>query len=141
MVYLFTGNSTLIKENTLLTTLPFLGQEFEISLDVLISSFTVPNMEWGYHAEILRLTTTTNNCCDKGDRIVALFTRKDNTILTIANIGENFNHYNHHHLEVDKWIHVKARQFMDAQTGKVDFQYYILHIHFNSLIYFSSVHI
>ena len=35
-----TGYSTVIRENNLLTTLQFLGLEFEISLEVLVSSFT-----------------------------------------------------------------------------------------------------
>ena len=81
--YLFTGYETAIRENNLLTKLPVLGREFEISLDVLVSSFTVPNMQFGVYAEILRFTTTNNNCCEKGDRIVALFTKKDNSILAL----------------------------------------------------------
>ena len=103
-----------------MTTLPCLGLEFEVSLDVLVSSFRVPNMEHGYYAEILRLTTTTNNCCKKGDRILTLFTRKDNSIIPITHIGENYNHAPvFGSIKVDKWIHVRARQFMDTKTGKV----------------------
>ena len=98
-------------------------------------------MEHGYYAEILRLTTTTNNCCKKGDRILALFTRKDNSIIPITHIGENYNHAPvFGSIKVDKWIHVRARQFMDTKTGKVDI-ICRLHINFNSLIFFSSVHI
>ena len=98
-------------------------------------------MEHGYYAEILRLTTTTNNCCKKGDRILALFTRKDNSIIPITHIGENYNHAPvFGNITVDKWLHVRARQFMDTKTGKVD-NISRLHINSNSLIFFSSVHI
>ena len=129
MVYFFTGTeySTVIKENNLLTTLPFLGKEFEISLDVFVSAFTVPNMQWGNYAEILRLTTTNNDCCKKGDRIVALFTRKDNSLIPITHIGENYNYAPvFGSIKVDKWINVRAKQFMDTKTGKVDIIDYTL---------------
>ncbi len=123
--YLFTGYATVIRENNLLTTLPVLGMEFEISLDVLVSSFTVPNMELGKYAEILRFTTTNNNCCNEGDRIVALFTKKDKRIHAITQIGEKYNSFeNFGSLEVENWVNVQARQFKDTETGKVKCQYY-----------------
>ena len=126
--------ATAIRENNLLTTLPFLGKEFEVSLDVLVSSFTVPNMEHGAYAEILRFTTTSNNCCKKGDRILTLFTKKGKYIHASTTIGENYNNAkNFGPFEVEKWLQVQARQFMDTETGNVDFQYYTL---ITSIIYF-----
>ena len=99
--------------------------EFEISLDVLVSSFTVPNMQHGKYAEILRFTTTNNNCCNKGDRILALFTKKDKRIHAITQIGQKYNSFkNFGSFEVEKWINVRARQFKDTETGKVKCQYY-----------------
>ena len=119
-----TRYETAIRENNLLTKLPVLGMEFEISLDVLVSSFTVPNMQHGKYAEILRFTTTNNNCCKKGDRILALFTKKDNSILAMTNIGKNYNyHKKFARFEVEKWVNVRARQFKDTITGKVDYLY------------------
>ena len=113
--------ATVIRENNLLTTLPCLGVEFEVSLDVLVSSFTVPNMEHGAYAEILRFTTTSNNCCKKGDRILTLFTKKDKFIHASTSIGENYKHHqNFGRFEVEKWLHVQARQFIDTETGEVN---------------------
>ena len=84
-------------------------------------------MQFGDYAEILRFTTTSNNCCKKGDRILTLFTEKDNYIHVSTSIGKNYNHHqNFGRFEAEKWLNVRARQFMDTETGNVDFQYYTI---------------
>ena len=96
-------------------------------------------MQFGDYAEILRFTTTSNNCCKKGDRILTLFTEKDNYIHVSTSIGENYNHHqNFGRFEAEKWLNVRARQFMDTETGNVDFQHCTS---ITSFIYFILVHI
>ena len=48
-----------------------------VSLELKINSYTVPNLAEGIWAEVLRFTTTNNNCCNVGDRILAIFTNNN----------------------------------------------------------------
>ena len=79
-------------------------------------------MQLGKYAEILRFTTTSNGCCEKGDRILALFTRKtrnSNELHVISHVGEYYNHHYDIPIEAEKWVHVEAHQYVDIKTGKV----------------------
>ena len=48
-----------------------------VSVVLKINSYTVPNLKDGAWAEVLRFTTTENNCCNVGDRILAIFTNNN----------------------------------------------------------------
>ena len=48
-----------------------------VSVVLKINSYTVPNLKDGVWAEVLRFTTTENNCCNVGDRILAIFTNNN----------------------------------------------------------------
>ncbi len=52
---------------------------------------------------------------------MTLFTQKNNLIHASTNIGENYNYAkNFGPFEVEKWLHVQARQFIDTETGEVN---------------------
>ena len=79
--------------HNLLTTLPTWGPTFKVSLDIFINSFDGPNLGEGVWAEVLGFTNTTNNCCDPGDRLPAVFTHKNGHIRVDSQIGDNSNPY------------------------------------------------
>ena len=94
----------------MLRTIPSLGPEYRISLEVFVNSFTVPNMQDGYYADILHFTSTDGNCCEVGGRIPAIFTRKDNKMTVCTQIGTNGNYYNSFDFVKEKWIKLEIQQ-------------------------------
>ena len=104
-----------------------LGSEWAVSFDVFVNSFYVPNLARGKYAEVLRFTNTANDCCNEGDRILAVFTKyKDNTnddlkgLSFWGQIGDNDNYYIAHvSVPQQEWISVKYRQYTNVKTGKV----------------------
>ena len=79
-----------IQENNLLGVLPEWGPAWKISFDLNILSFDNGD---GYFGNIFRFTSTTNDCCNIGDRIPALFTTNDNRLHYVTNIDGNGNEY------------------------------------------------
>ena len=49
----------------------------KVSLDLKVNSYFVPNLFVGTWAEVFRMTSTENDCCNVGDRIMAIFTNRD----------------------------------------------------------------
>ena len=99
-----------IRENNLLRTIPSLGPEYRISLEVFVNSFTVPNMQDGYYADILHFTSTDGTCCNVGGRIPSIFTKKGNKISVCTQIGTNGNYYNSFDFVKEKWIKLEIQQ-------------------------------
>ena len=100
-----------IRDNNLLRTIPFFGPEYRISLEVFVNSFTVPNMQVGYYADILHFTSTDGNCCKVGGRIPSIFTRKDNKIAVCTQIGNNGNYHKDLDFVKEKWIKLEIQQY------------------------------
>ena len=61
--------SKTISKETLLAEIPIWGPTFKVSLDIYINSLKGMG-------ELLRFTSTEKNCCDYGDRILAIFANK-----------------------------------------------------------------
>ena len=73
-------------------TLSSWGPIFKVSLELKIKSYNVPNLKDEYWAEVLRFTTTDNNCCNVGDRIPAIFTNNnDKKVYVIMDINNKGN--------------------------------------------------
>ena len=104
-----------------------LWKEWQLTFDVFVNSFYVPNLEHGKYAEVLRFTTTNNNWGNEGDRILAIFTKyKDDTnddlkgLSFWGQIGDD-NNYDISHVSVpqQEWISIKYKQYTNVKTGKV----------------------
>ena len=100
-----------IRDNNLLRTIPALGPDYKISLEVSVNSFTVPNMQAGNYADILHFTSTDGNCCKVGGRIPSIFTRKDNKIHVCTQIGNNGNYHKNFDFVKEKWIKLEIQQY------------------------------
>ena len=102
----------LVVSHKLLNTLPTWGPAFKVSVDIFINSFDGPNLaEGGWRAEILRFTSTDNNCCNIGDRIPAIFTNKNGFIAINTQIGNKGSQFKAVPLEKETWYSLELLQY------------------------------
>ena len=92
-----------------------------VSVVLKINSYTVPNLKDGAWAEVLRFTTTENNCCNVGDRILAIFTNNnDKKVYVIMDINNKGNkHVLEHAFEENKWYRIELTQRKNYNDQKV----------------------
>jgi len=102
-----------IQHNILLVkSIPEWGPAWKISFDLYVLSFPTPSDKWADNFEnILRFTSTTNDCCSIGDRIPALFTYSNNSIYYTTNIDDDgdkatFSPY----IQTGKWYSFEIEQ-------------------------------
>ena len=116
--------------NTLVETLPTLGPAYRVYLNLYINSFDGTNLKSGKWAELLRFTTTENNCCSIGSRIPAIFTNKGGFIQVATQLGNSGNNWkNVNSVNQEKtWYRLEILQY--AKNDKVFYFvcYYIISI-------------
>ena len=110
-------DGTPIGQENLLATLPNWGPLFRVSLSLYINSFDGDNLARGQFAEVLRVTSSDNNCCRVGDRIPAVFTHKNGFIQVVTQIDRNGNKVKNVNLNEKTWYDLELVQY--AQSGKV----------------------
>ena len=103
--------------NTLVETLPTLGPAYRVYLNLYINSFDGTNLKSGKWAELLRFTTTENNCCSIGSRIPAIFTNKGGFIQVATQINSNGNNWKNVNLNEKTWHDFELVQY--AEGNKV----------------------
>ena len=105
--------------NTLVETLPTLGPAYRVYLNFYINSFDGTNLKSGKWAELLRFTTTENNCCSIGSRIPAIFTNKGGFIQVATQLGSSGNNWkNVNSVNQEKtWYRLEILQY--AKNDKV----------------------
>ena len=91
-------------------TVPTMGPSYSVSLKLYVNSFDGPNLKNGEWAELLRFTTSENDCCSIGDRIPAIFTNKRGTIYVTTQVGNNGDMSKHVPLEPKTWYLVEMNQ-------------------------------
>jgi len=123
-----------IQQNNLLGVIPEWGPAWKISFELNIQSFPSSTL----YEFIFRFTSTTNDCCDIGDRIPALFTVHDGTILYATNIGDNGNEFAFTpSIQTGKWYsfeieqHLSEDQWKNELTVKDDMDQEIGHLDWN----------
>ena len=114
---IFYSVGTPIGQENLVDTLSTWGPSYRIFIELYINSFTVANMAKGKWAEILRFTSTDNNCCNIGDRIPAIFTHKSGHLYIATQIGTNGNEVKYVNLIKRKWHQLELVQYV--QSDKV----------------------
>ena len=105
----------LITKDNLVATLPSWGDQFDVSLELWIESFTSANKN-GY-TELLRFTATDKDCCSAGDRIPAIFANKNGYIHVTSQVGTNGNANKNINIKTKTWTKVKIKQYLE--NGKV----------------------
>ena len=105
-----------IGQSNLLATLPTWGPTFRLTLDLYIHSFAGSSLNNGM-AELVRLTSTDNNCCAIGDRIPAIFTHKNGFLHIGTQIGSRGNQVKNVNLVKRKWHRLELVQ--NAENNKV----------------------
>ena len=106
-----------VTEDNLLATLPSWGPTYRVTLSLYINSFDGDNLLRGKWAELLRFTSTDNNCCAMGDRVPAIFTNKGGFIQVATQLGDNANRWRNVFLEEKTWYTLEILQFF--QNNKV----------------------
>ena len=102
---------TIVKKQHLLKTLVTWGPTFKISLKLFINSFVGHNLQNGNLAEVLRFTTTDNDCCAIGDRIPAIFTHRRGFLQVATHIGADGNKKKNFRLDEKTWYTLEIKQY------------------------------
>ena len=107
----------LITKDNLVATLPSWGDQFDVSLELWIESFTPSNSNgW---SELLRFTATNKNHGSAGDRIPAIFANKNGNIYVVSQIGTNANANKNFSFKTKTWTKVEIKQY--PENGKVHY--------------------
>ena len=72
------------KENDLITTIPFWGPAYELSVDLSMDS-------WDNGSLLLFRAKTDGDCCSVGQRVPAIWTQEGHWLLVATNIGQDGN--------------------------------------------------
>ena len=107
----------LITKDNLVATLPSWGDQFDVSLELWIESFTPSNSNgW---SELLRFTATNKDIGSAGDRIPAIFANKNGNIYVVSQIGTNGNANKNFNIKTKTWTKVEIKQYQE--NGKVHY--------------------
>ena len=105
----------LITKDNLVATLPSWGDQFDVSLELWIESFTPSNSNgW---TELLRFTATNKDMGSAGHRIPAIFAHKDGYIHVVSQIGTNAHATKNFNIKTKTWTKVEIKQYQE--NGKV----------------------
>ena len=96
----------------LVATLPSWGYYFEVSLQLWIESWSDGKDGW---FELLRFTSTENNCCSAGDRIPALFANKAGFIRATSQVASYGDFYKDYYIKTKTWIDVVIKQYPENE--------------------------
>ena len=101
----------LITKDNLVATLPSWGEQFDISLELWIGSYSGANTNgW---TELLRFTATNKDCCSAGDRIPAILAHKSGIIHVTSQVGTNGNAYKNFNIKTQTWTKVEIKQYIE----------------------------
>ena len=111
-----------VSQDILLDTLPTWGPAFKISFDLYIHSFDEDNFmgDAGW-AELLRFTTTDGNCCEIGDKLPAVFTKREGVINIGTQLGDNGSKNTNVALNTSTWYRLELMQY-SWKNNKVGMQ-------------------
>lgn len=107
-----------VRQDNLVATVPSWGPSFIVSLNLYINSFEGENLMKDKWAELLRFTSTDNNCCAIGDRIPAIFANKGGFIQVATQLWRKGNRWKNINLDVQTWYNIEMKQF--SQNNKVE---------------------
>ena len=104
-------DNELITKDNLVATLPSWGDQFDVSLELWIESFTPSNSNgW---SELLRFTATNKDMGSAGHRIPAIFAHKDGYIGVRSQVGTNANAGKNINIKTKTWTKVEIKQYIE----------------------------
>ena len=111
-----------VSQDNLLATLPSWGPAFRVSLDLYIHSFDEDNFmgDAGW-AELLRFTTTDGQCCEIGDKLPAIMTKKEGVINIGTQLGDSASAGTNVALNISTWYRLELMQY-SWKNNKVGIQ-------------------
>ena len=105
-----------LTKNNLITELPFLGKEYQLTFELKVTKFGADDYQ-----SVIHLTATGVNCCNMGDRTPGVWITKDQKIgIASAVNGGHFWKVYPTVLEENKWILIEISQTL--VEGKVRIQ-------------------
>merc|ERR1712215_588110 len=109
-------DEVVLKKNSWLKKLPSLGKKFNISFDVYINTFK-PDYQ-----NVLRLTSTSNDCCKYGDRVPGVWVSKEKKIhICFALNGKGNSCFDGAEvLQAGQWFSVEISQTVDKGKWKYE---------------------
>ena len=107
----YLGYSGNVTKNNLIATISNFGHEYTVMFDIIVHS---AGINW---INILRFTSTDNNCCNIGDRIPAIFYNNDGYLLIDSAVNEKGNHGVTYDIDLEKWYHIEIVQ--KTENGQV----------------------
>ena len=112
-------------KNNLIAELPYIGKEYKISFEILITKFGSDPYQSVLHFGL------GGNAEKYGDRAPAVWMTKDKYLLVASSISGNKNHYyiSQMDLKENKWIKIELSQTLT--DGKAGIQDYIFSFHCN----------
>ena len=78
-------------------------------------------------AELLRFTTTDGNCCEIGDKLPAIFTKREGVINIGTQIGDNGSKQTDVALNTSTWYRLELMQY-SWKNNKVGIEYSIVNM-------------
>ena len=104
----------LITKDNLVATLPSWGDQFDVSLELWIESFTPSNSNgW---SELLRFTATNKDIGSAGDRIPAIFANTNGNIYVTSQVGTSGNAHKNFNIKTQTWTKVEIKQYQESGT-------------------------
>ena len=105
------GYSEIVTKNNLISTIDTWGPEYRVAISVIVHS---AGSEW---SNILRFTNTGSDCCNIGDRLLAIFYNSGGFFHISSDVGENGNYVFDYNIELNKEYHIEIVQ--ERTDGKV----------------------
>jgi len=121
------GFSGTVTRNNQISTIDIFGPEYRVVIDINVRSACT---RW---SNIIHFTSSGADCCDIGDRVLAIFYQpltKSNGILRIGSAVGFRTHYVDYNIDLEKWYHIEIIQ-IQKKNGKF---YYTLNINGDEIV-------
>ena len=82
------------------------GEKYLVEFDIIVNRWVQPT-QW---LNVLRMTSTDNDCCNHGDRLPLVFVNGLKQIHIAASVGEAPNFSYDFYFELNKMYHIEIRQ-------------------------------
>ena len=100
-----------VKKNNQIGTIASWGPTFRVAVDIIVHSAGS-----GY-TSILRFTSTSQNCCQMGDRLPIIHYHSKGYLHITSAVNKNGNYYVNYNIDLKKWYHIEIAQ--TTMNGKV----------------------
>ena len=100
-----------VKKNNQIGTVASWGPTFRVAVDIIVHSAGSGG------SSILRFTSTSQNCCQMGDRLPAIIYDSKGYLHITSAVNGIGNYYVNFNIDLKKWYHIEIAQ--TKMNGKV----------------------